>query len=533
MNNLQFPNLFYRLVELTYTEHVPQKQQQLVLSEDYYRIFITTGGDGRLVLGGRGYWLERGKCFIAEPGITLSSEAGKSGLHYYELSFEILQFEKNGLHASEEPLKISFPCVGEVECSPFSQCLEWVEALYRHSMSDTSDQLEWLDQHIRFQELLRHILRQNLQASRPPTIRQAVESTIELMRQDYGEEWTVGRMAETANIGRWQYTRVFKEITGQVPLQYLSGIRVDQAKHLLQVTDDRLLDIAHNVGFGNEYYFNRRFKQTVGLSPGQYRRHYQEDIRIFAPFLEDFLLALGLTPVLQVSVSRWGRQAYLGLDHVPSVEVSSSHQAPLPCKPDFIIVDHGFASQWDCNSLENEASLFRMPNQGEDWQESLRTIADLLGRGRSVKVAEVISNYERKAERARQALRYIRHQTVAFLRISSNEVYLYAGPDKGYTGPILHKDLELTPHPLVQQLNKNTRLAVLTPEWLAQLDADHLFITFENGEQRGNVMLNTPAWKSLPAVRHNRVYEVDFLSWMNYGILAHGKKIDDVLRALA
>lgn len=37
----------------------------------------------------------------------------------------------------------------------------------------------------------------------------------------------------------------------------------------------------------------------------------------------------------------------------------------------------------------------------------------------------------------------------------------------------------------------------------------------------------------LPGVRNNSVYEVDFLTWMNYGILSRSKKIDDVLKVLA
>lgn len=73
---------------------------------------------------------------------------------------------------------------------------------------------------------------------------------------------------------------------------------------------------------------------------------------------------------------------------------------------------------------------------------------------------------------------------------------------------------------------------MLTPELLAQIDADNVFVTFEISEQEKRKLYATPLWQSLPAVRHNRVFEVDFLSWMNYGVLAHSLKIDDVLRAL-
>lgn len=82
-------------------------------------------------------------------------------------------------------------------------------------------------------------------------------------------------------------------------------------------------------------------------------------------------------------------------------------------------------------------------------------------------------------------------------------------------------------------ITNGVRRAELSPELLAQLDADYLFVTFEITEQAKQELCSTSVWQSLPAVVHNRVYEVDYLSWMNYGILSHGKKIDDVLRVLA
>jgi len=101
----------------------------------------------------------------------------------------------------------------------------------------------------------------------------------------------------------------------------------------------------------------------------------------------------------------------------------------------------------------------------------------------------------------------------------------------------LYKDLGLSPYPLVRQLASKIRRVALDPESLQKLDADHLFITFDKqhsvleGEERR--LLASPLWQSLRAVKNRCVYEVDFFSWMNYGILSHNRKIDDVLQVLA
>lgn len=275
--------MFYRMIGLDYRGSGVNEQKEIP-GNGAYRLLVFTEGEGRLTLNEFGYRLVRGKCFITTPNMEIGIESGNLGLVYYEILFEIFYKNDVGFTSSQEQQSPSFPYVGELECSPFFQFLEWVKELYSDCSSETNDELTLFDQQLRFQMLLRHIFKQNSSASIIQGSRQAVETTIELLHQDYDDVWTVDRMAAMANVGRGQYTRLFKEMTGQVPLTYLSDIRMDKAKQLLQATDDRLFDVAQSVGFGNEFYFNRRFKQTVGLSPGQYRRHYREDIRVFAPF---------------------------------------------------------------------------------------------------------------------------------------------------------------------------------------------------------------------------------------------------------
>lgn len=65
--------------------------------------------------------------------------------------------------------------------------------------------------------------------------------------------------------------KVFKEQTGEVFLDYLHRIRIDEAKRLLEETDMRIGDIAEQVGYMNANSFIRKFKQVMGITPGEYR----------------------------------------------------------------------------------------------------------------------------------------------------------------------------------------------------------------------------------------------------------------------
>ncbi|KZS48239.1 helix-turn-helix domain-containing protein [Paenibacillus glucanolyticus] len=528
---------FYVLKDIQLRSEYIDWREDFVQGNEF-TLLIVTAGSGKWVLDKTELTMRGGQSYLIAPGSTARLRSETEGMCFYHLTYELWRSEGDD-PGQTAPVRSSQSSLrqGELLCRPFSQCIDYLESLYRHR--HTCNELESFELAVCFQAFMLFLYRQNQNDSYTLNMRHAVELSIEHLKEHYANPWTVEQLAELANVARWHYTRIFKEITTQYPLDYLNGIRIDRAKHMLLASDDRLLDIAQFVGFNSEYYFNRRFKQTVGVSPGQYRRnHYrQENMRVFAPFLEDFLVALGITPVVQCSHSRWGKQDYLGLLHVPVIDIENEDIAVLSChKPDCIIINIGFERWMSDDGLGRLAPTYQFPHPGEDWRLTLRKSAELLGR--KDRVLDIISQYEHKASEAKRLLRQsVRTQTVACLRISALGISLYAGPDHGYTGPILYKDLGLTPHPLVLQLSRGARIASLTKEWLKLLDADHLFITFDKrhssweGEERS--MLDWSEWQSLPAVQGGCVYEVDFLTWMNYGVISHGKKIEDVLRVLA
>ncbi|WP_342555715.1 helix-turn-helix domain-containing protein [Paenibacillus sp. FSL R7-0652] len=418
----------------------------------------------------------------------------------------------------------------EFTYTPWSECLECMEHLYRQR--DVTDLYETWDVQMRFQQWFQSIIRQNDPELQLHNDRTRLRQSIHYIDVHYDQVSTVDELALRAGLSRTSYTRHFKRLTGQLPLDYVNTVRLERSKQLLQLTDDRLHDIASHVGFSNEYYFSRRFKQYAGITPGVYRRHHRQEVRVFAPYLEDFLLALGVKPVLQGSHHAWGRQHYLQLDDVPEFDVSQ-HDAEFQTDrvPEFIMLDMGYKT-WNLDRFEQVAPVYYVKQNGEDWRAILKSAADVLGRTNRVK--EVIDMYEDKAGEARRNLHgRVRQQTVAFLRISASGITLY-GDQCGYVGPVIYRDLGLNPHHYVQKWTHRERRVSIGLEQLSQLDADHLLITFDTRESltagAERQLLDRKEWKQLSAVKYGCVYEVDFMTWMNYGVISHGKKIDDILR---
>ena len=83
---------------------------------------------------------------------------------------------------------------------------------------------------------------------------------------------TVSECAVFCNMSKPHFTRVFKQVTGMPPVQFMLRIRIDRAKELLDFTDKSIAEIAEASGFPDQNYFARTFKNLTGVSPTQYRR---------------------------------------------------------------------------------------------------------------------------------------------------------------------------------------------------------------------------------------------------------------------
>ncbi|MGN7412494.1 helix-turn-helix domain-containing protein [Paenibacillus sp. SAF-068] len=510
-----------------------------------HSIFVITSGRGSVVCLDRKSQLEKGMIIFVPAGASIKIEGSpwtESELQYYKLDLMLVEVKED--ISNQSPTKVTTEqheslagneiqealSLIELNYTPWSSCLEALEQILRQQ--ETTDWMEQWEVQLRFQDWFRVLLRQSDPKTETPDERARLQSSIRYIGDHYDRTITVDELAANIGLTRASYTRQFKRITGKLPLDYVNTVRLERSKQLLQLTDDRIHEIAQNVGFSSEYYFGRRFKQYAGISPGLYRRHHRQEVRVFAPYLEDFVLALGIKPVLQCSHHSWGRQHYLELDDVPEFDVSQQEaQFNLGNVPDFIMLGKGY-DRWNLDRFEQVAPTFYVEHLGEDWRSILRSTADVLGKVN--RVQDVIGAYEDKALEAKDRLaRYMRGETVAFLRISASDITLY-GDQQGYVGPVIYQDLGLTPHSRVQQWTRHERRIFIGLEQLSQLDADHLLITFDTGNSAKpgdeRELLERDEWKRLPAVKSGNVYEVDFMTWMNYGVISHRKKIEDVLR---
>ena len=73
--------------------------------------------------------------------------------------------------------------------------------------------------------------------------------------------------------------QLFRKTYGVYFRDYFRQVRINEAKKRLRQTDMRVYEIADDVGFENPDYFVTQFRKEVGMTPMNYRKKVQKDVR--------------------------------------------------------------------------------------------------------------------------------------------------------------------------------------------------------------------------------------------------------------
>jgi len=112
-------------------------------------------------------------------------------------------------------------------------------------------------------------------AADPPTLRspgrehKAVGRVIEYIDAHYADDLSLSEIASIANLSPFHLIRVFRLHVGLPPHAYLTQVRVNKAKALLN-RGRPIAETALDTGFVDQSHFSRHFKRIIGITPGQF-----------------------------------------------------------------------------------------------------------------------------------------------------------------------------------------------------------------------------------------------------------------------
>jgi AraC-like DNA-binding protein len=90
-----------------------------------------------------------------------------------------------------------------------------------------------------------------------------------------GQTIDLKALAAEARLSAFHFARAFKQSQGVTPHHFILQRRLEKARQLLEEAQLSLAEIATSVGFADQSHFSRRFRDHVGISPGEFRRRRQ------------------------------------------------------------------------------------------------------------------------------------------------------------------------------------------------------------------------------------------------------------------
>ena len=100
--------------------------------------------------------------------------------------------------------------------------------------------------------------------------------SLDYIHKNYNNDISIEELAAMENLSASRYRAVFKDVMGVAPKNYLTTARLRVACELLCQTAISINSIGKMVGYDNQMYFCRIFKQEIKITPRQYRKFYSE-----------------------------------------------------------------------------------------------------------------------------------------------------------------------------------------------------------------------------------------------------------------
>ena len=88
----------------------------------------------------------------------------------------------------------------------------------------------------------------------------------------YADKISLDLIAKNMYLSSAYISKIFKEETGEAPINYLIKLRLERARAQLEAdTHESIKSISCSVGYDDVYYFSKLFKKYYGVSPANYR----------------------------------------------------------------------------------------------------------------------------------------------------------------------------------------------------------------------------------------------------------------------
>ncbi|WP_181151041.1 helix-turn-helix domain-containing protein [Paenibacillus sp. PCH8] len=491
---------------------------------------------GKLIVNGTEFQVFRKSAFLCAPdtSLELSSDAGHE-MEIYIIHYDLFRVAEKTQSRRIYERELGSPVTGWIQ-GPFYGIQRIVAQLAQQTSEASHTPLKT---QLLLTDLL-HMLWPQVDPSDSAgqeEPEQWLKSTLQYMREHYMHEIKLEKLAELAGMHPSYYSQLFKSRMQKNPIEYITHLRMNRAKELLLTSDLRIRDVAREVGYRDEFYFSRRFRNHAGYAPTSYAKQVHRNIVSLSYPYTDHLMTLGITPcAAQIQGHLPHMPKSLSLPFHAYEPWEQGRQAFLDVNPEMILTKDNAAAK-AMEHIGDVAPIITIPWNQTDIFGHLEKIASIVDRTQAA--TDWLDRHERKAERARKKIReLVGDITVAVGTLTPKGPRMYSHRNFGH---VFYRTLQLTAPQRIR-----TELAGKVPgvgfnwmpftpgEWDG-LEADVLVLAVNSMQERATLlqeMASNPLWNSHPAVQNGRVHFVEWNSWVVYAPHSINIQLDEAIHML-
>lgn len=357
------------------------------------------------------------------------------------------------------------------------------------------------------------------------------------IEQHYCEPIMLEQLAEQYSLSATYLSSIFKQAYQVTPTEYVTVLRIQKAKQLIQAQQSRIRDIAIEVGYSDEFYFSRVFKKVEGMSPSQYAEQQHMNVALVSGALLGYAAAADIVPAAAPLNAKWTPYYYtLWLEH--DVQVLTGYDPEdmqtinelLQLNADLVIAPVQLPSQ-HAEKLNSHVPVYWLDHTKDCFQ-----VLDALGKqlAKEASVKEWMKQYNKQLIQARDQLSWHRNNAkVQVIRIYKDQLFAYCNRAIAH---LLYEQLgavsSYSPsnlaghHTAIEGLYNDE----ITTEELFMMEIEHLFVIVCPEDQ------SRVTWHHLQrelkehnAVLEQHTYVVHSDPWFEYSPIAQRRMLEQLV----
>lgn len=354
------------------------------------------------------------------------------------------------------------------------------------------------------------------------------EKSIDVIKQYIDEHYTepiqIPQLAAKLGVSEKYFMELFKKQYACTVIDYVTKKRIEDAKKLLATGNFSVKEIGAVIGYKDEFYFSRRFKKVMNISPSHFAKTRKRRIAILDSSIFNLLTPIYYVPVTAPIHPTWRSYYY------KKYELQIAHQLLIGrgepvfitnintliasgSKYDFIMTIQPIP-QYLQEPLKKLGNVIEIRWE-QPWRQQLLDVADVLGEKKLTD--QWLTSYDMFVKRMRGNLSSKVTGPLLFLLVKGEEVSIYSDRN---IHEVVEEDLHLDiVHPMDHVINHPLSLErIVTSQpfaiFVLLYDDAESFHTWETTQ-------HDDTWLELTAVRENRVYMLSSFPWRDYGAQAH------------